>query len=273
MRTSFRTSFLVAVAAALILQGCQKENNEELISGHENSPSASASLKSRINRTFYGPSVPIGDGIARAWVTENFDGEPTAVGVNLSEKAIENLPHEPFGVVLSLPKNKGKNFYDHVLLDWNPEGHEPPGDYDIPHFDVHFYIISNVERMAIGPLAPPAFDPAPAAMYQPPLYFQTPGAVPGMGAHWIDVLAPEFNGGEFTNTFIWGSSNGKFVFWEPMVTLEYLQSHPDDIRPLRQPTAYEVPGWYAQDYVVTYSDHPGEFTIALMNLVQNPPAD
>jgi hypothetical protein len=27
-----------------------------------------------------------------------------------------------------------------VGLNWNPHGHIPPGVYDLPHFDFHFYI-------------------------------------------------------------------------------------------------------------------------------------
>ena len=27
-----------------------------------------------------------------------------------------------------------------ALLNWNPHGHIPPGIYDRPHFDVHFYM-------------------------------------------------------------------------------------------------------------------------------------
>lgn len=70
------------------------------------------------------------------------------MGVNLSEKALENLPTEPAQYVLILPKNKGKNFYTHVLIDWNPQGHEPLFAYGLPHFDFHFYIIPNDARMA-----------------------------------------------------------------------------------------------------------------------------
>lgn len=70
------------------------------------------------------------------------------MGVNLSEKALENLPTEPAQYVLILPKNKGKNFYTHVLIDWNPQGHEALFAYGLPHFDFHFYIIPNDARMA-----------------------------------------------------------------------------------------------------------------------------
>ncbi len=50
---------------------------------------------------------------------ENKNGEPVAVGVNFTAKSLENLPSTPANYVFILPKNKGRNFYTHVLLDWN----------------------------------------------------------------------------------------------------------------------------------------------------------
>jgi len=111
-------------------------------------------------------------------------------------------------------------------------------------------------------------DLAPAPKYIPDLYMQTPGLVPQMGSHWVDVTSPEFQpGGTFTKTFIWGSYNGEFIFWEPMLTLDYLLSKPDDLIDLRQPDAYQRDGYYATQYCVTYSASPKQYTIALLNLV------
>lgn len=123
--------FLI-VPFLLLSQGCQKD------SGLDNSSDFNPVLKSKMLNTFYGPTVPVGNGIARAWVLIDSNGDPISVGINLSDKALEKLPAEPSSYVLDFPKTKGKNFYTHALLDWNPQGHEPPGIYDIPHFDFHF---------------------------------------------------------------------------------------------------------------------------------------
>ena len=219
--------------------------------------------------TFYGDSIAIGNGYAKAWVSENSNGDPTAVGINISEKGLEELPDSLAQFVLPLPKNKGKDFYTHALLDWNPEGHEPPGIYNLPHFDFHFYIISNEERMSIGPKDTVQFANAPDSMYVPSSYMQIPGGVPGMGAHWADLLSSEFKGEIFTKTFVWGSYDGKFTFWEPMVSLNYLLTHPNDVVPLRQPEAYQRDGWYATKYKVSYSTNPNKYTVALTNLQFN----
>lgn len=264
---SFLPVFLVG-AAIMVLQSCQKEDLTDL--SNESALKSSGTLKSQSSQTFYGPTVPVGNGIARAWITQDKNGIPSAVGVTLSEKALEKLPEHMEEWVLFFPGQAGSDFYTHALIGWNPEGHEPPGTYDLPHFDVHFYVVSNEERMAIGPNDLEQFEALPNPIYVPPAYFKTPGGIPQMGAHWVDVLSPEFNGGTFTKTFIWGSYDGEFIFWEPMVTRDYLLSHPNDEVVLRLPSAYQFEGWYATKYKVSYLSSPGAYTIALTGLTYRP---
>jgi len=267
MKKNYRNfTVLLAVGVFALLQACQKDDQ---FSSKLNTVALSKTeSKANLVSTFYSSTLPMGNGVARAWVSENSDGEPVSVGVNLSEKALENLPSGPSQYVLILPKNKGKNFYTHVLLDWNPQGHIPEHVYDVPHFDLHFYTVPNEERMAIGPDDFAQFANAPSAQYVPDHYLQVPGGEPQMGAHWVDLLSPEFSpGGSFTKTFIWGSYDGKFIFWEPMITRDYLLSHPNDLIELRQPSAFQRDGYYPTQYKVSYSASPKEYTVALTNLV------
>lgn len=246
------------------IQSCQKD---ELVNKRgESSVSGSSELKSQGSNTFYGPSVPLGNGVARAWikVDGNGNGDPVAVGIELSEKALENLPEVSTSFVLDFPKNKGGNFYNHMLVDWNPHGHLP--FYGAPHFDFHFYWISVEERLAIGPENSPLFDVMPAEMYIPENYMKVPGGVPQMGAHWVDLMAPEFTGGEFTRTMIWGSYDGEFIFVEPMITTEFLLTHPDEVISMSQPDAVQVSGWYPMQYSVVYSENPGKYRVSLLDL-------
>lgn len=121
--------------------------------------------------------------------------------------------------------------------------------------------------MAIGPDDMKQFASAPAPKYVPEKYMLVPGGIMAMGAHWADLTSPEFNGGKFTKTFLWGSYDGNFIFWEPMVTLEYLKSHPDDLATLRQPSAFQRDGYYPTQYEVSYSGPDKIFTVAIRNLV------
>ena len=74
-------------------------------------------------------------------------GTPLAAGLTLSDDALESLPSEPTSWVLPFHRKASATPFTHVLIDYNPHGHEPPGVYDLPHFDVHFYIIPSAERM------------------------------------------------------------------------------------------------------------------------------
>ena len=156
-----------------------------------------------------------------------------------------------------------------MLIDYNPHGHEPPGVYDLPHFDVHFYMIPSAERMEIGP-ADPGFDILPAPQYIPDFYMRIPGGVPQMGTHWADLLAPEFNGQTFTRTYIWGSFDGKVIFFEPMITVAYLESEPSETIPLRQPQSYQRDGYYPTSYRVEHREHPDRYEISLQGLEFHP---
>jgi hypothetical protein len=261
-----RTLYKVTIAATMVifiavLQSCQKEGSPLVSTSDLNTQ-----LKDQPLNVFYGPAVPIGKGVGRAWVQENRDGTPVAVGLALSEKALEGLPQEGGSWVLFFPVNKGKSFYKHMLVDWNPNGHPPVGIYDKPHFDFHFYCITNEERLQIGPEGAAGFDSIPAPQYIPPYYFKIPGGVVQMGAHWGDLLSPEFNGGPFTRTFIYGSWMGAFIFYEPMVTLSYLLTKPDGMLPVRQPSAFARDGWYPMNYGVSYTNHPGMYNITLLDL-------
>jgi hypothetical protein len=160
MKNSLKITFAVMIAAGgVLIQSCQKEDQPGL---NSNTPQASDKAYSVGRPVFYGPTVPVGNGTARAWVRQNDEGDPVEVGIDLSEKALQNLPDENASWVLLFPRTKGKNFYTHMLVDWNPHGHEPVGVYDLPHFDFHFYYVSNEERLGIPGVNPPYMDPAPA---------------------------------------------------------------------------------------------------------------
>jgi len=251
------------LSAVFLYSSCQKKA-DSLPQSPLLSPEA-ASEKKPV-KIKYGHPVKIGNGIAKAWVSENSCGKPLAVGIDFSEKTLCGLPSASEEYVLDLPHNAATNFFKHLVINWNPNGHVPFPIYGVPHFDFHFYRITEAERMMIGANDSVQFAHAPASQYVPSMYLQAPGGDPMMGAHWVDLLSSEFNGGAFTKTFIWGSYDGEFIFWEPMVTLAYLLTQPDDNIPLRQPLAFQHNGWYPKSYVVKYSTSPKHYTIALTDL-------
>jgi hypothetical protein len=240
----------------------------------------------------YGTPQNLGDGMVRTYVVlDAKSGQaPVELGVSLDARALVALPMdaEEHSLVLALPP-KSPAPYQFVELDWNPQGHPPIGVYNVPHFDFHFYTISLAERNSIVPSDPQFAAKAnniPTGAYVPPTYV-IPGpptappsaaAVPKMGVHWSSVLSPELQNlfgnpagyQPFTKTFIYGSWNGRYTFYEPMITLGYLQSNPDVTTSIPVPARYAQAGWFPTAYRVTYDAQTKEYLVALTRLVARP---
>lgn len=232
--------------------------------------------------TVFGTPLPFGNGSARVYVVQR-DGEPLEVGVALSELSFTGLPadHSPGGMqmpdghhtydyVLEMPASNPTP-YQFVLLGWNPAGHEPPGIYDKPHFDFHFYTTPLAERNAILPTDPQFAAKAaryPEGDFRPAGYNPLPGAVPMMGAHWVDPTSPELNGQTFTKTFLYGSWDGALTFAEPMITKAFLETKPDVRTPIPTPARFRAAGNYASEYRVYWEPSTKEYRVALTELAQ-----
>jgi hypothetical protein len=166
-----------------------------------------------------------------------------------------------------------------ALVNYNPHGHGPPGVFTFPHFDIHFYLQSRAERDAIrtgtcGMLTncadfATATRPIPAP-YLPEDYADVGAVEVAMGNHLLDLTGPEFHGQPFTHTFVYGGYDARISFLEPMVTIDWLRqvaggAQPNRCYPVKQPAAWQVPGWYAQRYCVRYV-RPVGLTVSLEGL-------
>jgi hypothetical protein len=248
-----------------------------------------------------GVSQPIGNGKVRTYILYDPANRavPIEVGIALSASALEGLPapmqmagaadamsshfdtHER---ILALPE-PNPTPYKFIQFNWNPGGHEPPGVYDRPHFDFHFWITGLDVRNSIVPENPEFAvkgGKLPAEAFRSQYYIdastaaRAPAAavtVPKMGLHWLDVRSPEFQG-QFTKTFIYGSWDGQFVFDEPMITRDYIaakrtSSDPalrDEIVEMPTPAHRQVPGYYPRAYRISYDAVTHEYRIALTRL-------
>jgi hypothetical protein len=209
---------------------------------------------------FKGPEVSIHDGKAFTWVQLDKSGRPERLGITLNEDVLNSLPaddqsgggHHQHSNNIVLPlhqKASAATPFKHIGVDWNPIGHEPEGVYTRAHFDFHFYMITQQERAAIPPYEVDSlkFKNLPAAAYMPPTYVAIPGGVPQMGTHWIDFTSPELdpvNPAIFTQTFIYGSYNGKVTFYEPMITLDFIRNTTSFERAIPQPAKFQQTGYY-----------------------------
>eukprot|EP01104_Vermistella_antarctica_P020442 TRINITY_DN8743_c0_g1_i1.p1 TRINITY_DN8743_c0_g1~~TRINITY_DN8743_c0_g1_i1.p1 ORF type:complete len:577 (+),score=118.77 TRINITY_DN8743_c0_g1_i1:74-1732(+) len=171
-----------------------------------------------------------------------------------------------------------------MMANWNPFGHPPPNIYSgIQHFDLHFYTMPYTERanMEAGSDCPVIMDPDAFCTSTKPLptqccptgAFGSVGAVePGMGNHMINFAAPEFNGGAFTSTWIWGLWDGRVAFFEPMITIQYYKDlaaggvDASDCREIPgMPSEFDVAGYYPTAYCSTYNLDQDMFHTYLTN--------
>lgn len=259
-------------AAAVVLAGLSAAPAVAQ-SHHEMASAVGASPAVVSEQMVLGDVVPFGEGTARSWVSLDAAGKPTAVGITLTEAALDGLPADAtpglvwmVEYVLGLPPDVSGLPFDHIGVNWNPQGHIPNGIYNVPHFDFHFYTISPEERRQITARGDDLerCRAVPAAGEVPEGFIFAPESEePGMGGHWVDPQSHEFHGQDFTSTFIYGTHDGKVIFWEPMVTMAFLETKPEVTVPLKVPGAYASEGYYPTSYDVRYDAKRKEYTVAL----------
>lgn len=267
---------LVLIGSFLLFLSC----TEDELTTNDSPRTKSSSLTERVSsekaNVFKGPEVEVGNGIVRSWISvKRESGIPDEIGIVLTPGALTGLPNEgEHGAKFLIPlhlKARQLTPFDHIDLNWNPNGHPPSGVFDVPHFDVHFFLISIAEQLAIldwSPITDAAFNNYPPPGYMPSDYVTAPGPVTAeaqMGKHW----SPQ-NLGEhmpFSKTMIYGSYDGKLNFIEPMVTLDYLESNQNFIASYSQPIYFEKAGNYPTKYNIRHDSNTGNIYITLSDFV------
>ncbi|AFO57686.1 MULTISPECIES: hypothetical protein [unclassified Natrinema] len=253
-------------------------------------------------RTEWSEPVSLGNGELRTFTTVSPSGDPTYHGVVLDRDALTGLPsaavlrtraergdsgnkYGPTGAALEIHHAWSQEFFvpfpetaatpfTFLGLSWNPEGHPPPGTYDVPHIDVHFHMLEAATVDAITGLNAASYTiPEPRL---PEGYTRVPepslggefAVVTDMGEHLVDADSPAGPGDEFTATLIWGAyetsgdGRGELTFVEPMVTKRYLETVTGTDRyEIPQPTLYPTAGAYPTAYAVR--DVPNDDAIAI----------
>jgi hypothetical protein len=208
------------------------------------------------------------------------NGHPSEIGIEMTPEAFKNLetdnsktlPPEHATIIVPLHhKATQLTPFNHVGLNWNPQGHEPPGIFDVPHFDIHFYMISAEEQLAIpawSPKTDAAFNNYPPMGYMPADYGTPPGpatAEAQMGKHWLPVNLGAYL--PFSKIMVYGTYNGKFIFVEPMITLDYLLSDVPFNDNYSQPEHFEKAGNYPTKYNIYHDAVTGNTYVTLSDFV------
>lgn len=251
-----------------------------------------------------GANSSVGKGTVSSYAEFDKNGAPKAIGIVFSAGALEELPSEhsdghhcfdqnndgKFDLdkecigshewVIPLPSQVARHSeipFKWVGLNWAPHGHIPPGVYDLPHFDVHFYIepIEKIFAIKSGPCGPEfvrcdqfklATRPLPAN-YMHPDFKSVDAVAPAMGNHLIDLTSPEFNKKTFTQTWIYGVYDSHITFYEEMLTRDYLLSQPSTCFPIKLPPAVGTKGYYPTKSCIRYIAQSNEYTISMEGFV------
>lgn len=226
-------------------------------------------------KTYTGKPQVFGDQVVTTYVTVDKDRVPVALGIEIPAKALSSLPAKEQELIFEFPNEARSTPFRFMDMSWNPKGHPPVGTYTVPHLDFHFYIQSLEERNSIDPGPCEGLECADyaravktvPAQYVPQDYRNVGAVAPKMGNHLIDPASGEFNNHPFTRTFLYGAYDGKITFYEPMLSLEYLQSQPNEYLDLKLPAAYQQTGYYPTRYSVRYDAARSVYRISLERFV------
>lgn len=271
----------------LIAVGCSSEGSSEAQADRE-----------------IGAASQVGSATVRSFAEFDEAGAPLAIGLAFSSGFFDELPSQHSNLhhcfdrdengtvdeatectpwhewVIPLPSAAASRSdipFKWSLLNWNPTGHIPPGVYDVPHFDIHFYIepIEEVFAVRPGPCGPEfvrcdQFEIGTKPV--PPNYvaadYEDVGAVaPAMGNHLVDLTSPELNGEPFTRTWIYGAYDGRITFYEEMVTRAFLQERPSECFPIKSPPAVAMAGFYPTAACYGSDPETGEYTVSMADFV------
>ena len=230
---------------------------------------------------FFGPSQNLGAGTAKTYTVLDRDGHPTEVGLRLSASALDGLPttnpDPPLMLMLDFPDQADSTAFDHVMLNWNPQGHDPAPLFGKPHFDFHFDMVDMATIQSINPADPnyaTKADHAPEAKYVPQDFVLPPGppraaqAVPAMGVHLVDASDTSLVPGsyDFKEIIINGTWDGRYTFIEPMITRDWLLTNPSLEQQLKLPQAYQKNGYFPTTYRVHVDEQSKDYLISLAGL-------
>jgi len=146
-----------------------------------------------------------------AYAIMNRAGKLSSLGVQVDDTALdtvdtdETAPHEGVDAHLEFTSDDvdvDTHQFTFMGFHFNPQGHPPPGIYDVPHFDFHFYMMeeSDVEEIETGPATYSILDARiPEDCVRLPVLDtdndgepDTPLVEEEMGENLVDPTSPEF---------------------------------------------------------------------------------
>jgi quercetin dioxygenase-like cupin family protein len=255
----------------------------------------------------------IGEGWVYTWGAFDEQGNPTSIGFTLTEEVIKDaflvkdsnnefprsVPQLAFPDIfdptsifnIEFPKRvQDSTPFNHIGFHANASGHAPESVFDLPHFDISFFLSTIQDRERITGLPEDndnLFD-FPEDGFLPSNYIalmvpdtDIPAAGGALqGLTWVPEFAPALSGAKFNQIFTFGSYDDKVNFWGPMVTPKFLAGLAKNGQvinrqefAIKQPQRFLTNGYYPLTYSIHYNGNHGEYTIAFDELTLEPPID
>jgi hypothetical protein len=186
-----------------------------------------------------------------------------SLGATVPLRAIENVPADgPMvwppvaAAVIQMPASATKaTGIDHLTVYWEHHGH-PPTPYLTPHFDFHFYAISDSDRKAID--CTDKTKPLTVATGYTLPDIDIPGigmleglCVSGMGMHAISTSEMTATT-PFSGTMVLGYYDSKPIFFEPMVAKAKLMEKKSFTLPMVVPKGLAKGVHYPKKFEAVY---------------------
>ena len=234
---------------------------------------SSSSMMSKAG-TYIGETKVFGSDSIRSWVKTDDNGNPSSIGVTFKESAFTALEKDSdLMTMIMLPTMMTGGMmsmmaipFDHIEVDWAPNGDPAPTPYDKAHLDCHFITMSMMDQMGMmGGMDTTKMD----MKYMPHGYMSDSMSEEGMGVHCMDTTAKEFHGQPFDHTFVYGFYHGNMAFMEAMCAKSFLDTKTSTTINIQQPQAFMKPGYYPLKYSINYDAIKKEYSISLDNLTSH----
>lgn len=257
MKKSNLVRNILMLGLLFIFFSCDKD--EFINDNSENSISTSDKTKENSKEVvIYGPKIEIGKGYAFSWIRVDNNVTPIEIGIEMTPSVLVNLPKDSDftkAVVIPLPKKAIEiTPFNHIGINWVPENFSDIENLRKAHFSFHFYTITLAERMKIPAWSDETeeeFSNYPQKNYMPADYFPLTngiGSYAMTGRHWL----PQDPKNTFPSSHIFalGTYDGKFVFMDPIATLDLLNSGEEINNFISQPLYYPINKPFPREYTI-----------------------
>jgi len=223
-------------------------------------------------KTFSGESKSFGSGVVTSIIESDKDDLPKAVGIVFTSAALRNLDTTNLSVILKMPQTVASTQFDHIEVEWQPNGKTSQGISNKPIISFRFYIITESEQNNISGLESDSVKMylLPDSQFIPKNYIllQNSG-MPKKGVMFYDSIAAKFNNEKFDKSLIYRYYNGKLIALEIIISKSFLEKNKTFIGEIKQPDKFQLPGFYPLKYNVKFTGSQNKYTVSLINLIRH----